>query len=125
MMTDYAPPRRLRILVAEDEALFRSMLTDILTDLGHDVVEVANGAEALKCLATEAVELVLTDLDMPFANGWDVIDAAKARHPDLPVFLVTAWGAKVSPGEGRRRPDAVLPKPLSVPCLENAIARLP
>ena len=116
--------RRLRVLVAEDEAPIRTMLTEILTELGHDVAVAADGAAALKYLATEAVELVLTDLDMPGVNGWDVIDGAKARNPELPVLLVTGWGLHARAAEGRQHQDAVVSKPVSFLCLEKAIARI-
>jgi CheY-like chemotaxis protein len=126
VVDDYSdgPARGLRVLVADDEAPIRKMLTEILTELGHDVVVVASGADALQCLATEVVELVLTDLDMPGVNGWDVIDGAKARNPNLPVLLVTGWGHDACASEGRKRPDAVVPKPVNVVCLEKAIARI-
>jgi signal transduction histidine kinase len=102
-----------RILVVDDDAPVRRTLAGLLRASGQDVFEAASGAEALTCLATTPVDLVLTDLGMPEVTGWDVARAAKVRCPHLPVVLLTGWGDQVAteapPGVAV---DRVLPKPV-------------
>jgi signal transduction histidine kinase len=116
---------RRRILVVDDDAPVRHTLASLLRASGQEVVEADSGAEALRWLETTAVDLVLTDLGMPDVTGWDVARAAKARHPDLPVVLLTGWGDQVGteapPGV---RVDRVLTKPVPRSAVLAVIAEL-
>ena len=84
--------RRVRVLVIDDEPEVRSVLADMLAEAGHEVVQATDGAEALRYLAAEDVDVLLTDLSMPGLSGWDVAEAFRARFPDAPLGLVTGWG---------------------------------
>jgi CheY-like chemotaxis protein len=66
---------------------------------------------------------VFTDLSMPGLSGWQVARAVKSRAPEVPVFLVTGFGAEVSSDELRAHGvDAVLAKPLRISELLGALA---
>lgn len=89
-----APPegrgrRNLRILVAEDNALARRLLRELLEAEGHAVRAVPTGAEAVKGLAEEGFDLVLMDCRMPVMDGFEAaeairrMDGAAARVPIL------------------------------------------
>src|SRR5688572_14501665 len=80
-----------KILVADDEQNLRRVLTALLRREGHDVVQAANGVEAIDRLAE--VDLVITDLRMPGADGMEVLRTASAKHPHLPVIMITAYGS--------------------------------
>jgi DNA-binding NtrC family response regulator len=80
------------ILVADDDLRMRELLAEIVAGAGQGVTLAADGAEALKLLAENEFDLVLTDLKMPGAGGIDVLDAAKIQDADRPVILVTAHG---------------------------------
>jgi signal transduction histidine kinase/ActR/RegA family two-component response regulator len=116
----------LVILAVDDSAEARDLLEDILQALGHRVVTAANGREALACLDGGLVpDLVLTDLGMPGLNGWQVARGVKARHPRLPVVLLTGWGEEPPRlADHRDCIDAVLPKPFDQRSLRNVLARL-
>jgi CheY-like chemotaxis protein len=60
---------------------------------------------------------------MPGMNGWDVARSVHARHPDLPVILITGWGREISATQMREHGiAAVLPKPVEGPALRQALA---
>jgi DNA-binding NtrC family response regulator len=81
------------ILLVEDEANMRRVLSALLSRDGHEIVEVANGALALERLeAGPAVDAVLTDLRMPQLNGLELLAEIRERWTELPVVLLTAHG---------------------------------
>jgi CheY-like chemotaxis protein len=114
-----------RILVVDDDAAVRRTLVALLRASGQEVLEADSGAVALGWLETTHVDLVITDLGMPDITGWDVARAAKARHPDLPVVLLTGWGDQVE-GEAPAsvRVDRVLTKPVPRSAVLAVIAEL-
>jgi CheY-like chemotaxis protein len=80
------------ILVVDDEPAIREVLLETLTDAGYKVTAASGGREAIQKLAIVNYDLALTDLGMPEVTGWDVVEAARARRPDMLVGLVTGWG---------------------------------
>jgi two-component system response regulator GlrR len=107
--------RHARILVVEDEPVFRRPLCAVLVAAGFDVrsVESAEAAEAL--LAREAVDVVLSDVGLPRMDGATLA----SRHPDTPFVLMTGSpppesSASAATPAGVR---ACLVKPLDVPRL--------
>ena len=80
-----------KILVADDEQNLRRVLVALLRRDGHDVVQAANGLEAIERLAD--VDVVITDLRMPGADGMDVLRSASKSHPHVPVIMITAYGS--------------------------------
>jgi len=68
------PPRKPLILVVEDHDAARTALARLLSSTGYDVVEAANGSEALAQLATgPRPDLILLDLMMPVMDGWEFL----------------------------------------------------
>jgi DNA-binding NtrC family response regulator len=83
---------RARILVADDEPNLRRVLLAILQREGYDVLQAADGAEALERL-DDSVDVVITDLKMPKIDGMEVLRQAGARMPSTPVIMITAFGS--------------------------------
>ncbi|PKN55641.1 MAG: DNA-binding response regulator [Deltaproteobacteria bacterium HGW-Deltaproteobacteria-14] len=88
---------RPRVLVAEDDASMRRILEFNLVEEGFEVHLVERGDDALALLTAGGdgpppFDLVLTDVKMPGADGLTVLRAAKGRHPDVQVILITAFG---------------------------------
>lgn len=101
-----------RVLVIDDEENIRDILTDILETGDHEVVTAEDGPEGLKRLDEMAFDLVFTDLGLPGMSGYEVAAAIKARFPNLPVGLVTGWGASLDTEKAQRNGvDLVLSKP--------------
>jgi DNA-binding NtrC family response regulator len=80
-----------KILVADDEQNLRRVLAAMLRREGHDVVQAASGLEAIDRLAD--VDVVITDLRMPGADGMEVLRTASKNHPHVPVIMITAYGS--------------------------------
>src|ERR1700733_7891042 len=78
-------------LVADDEQNLRRVLAAMLRRDGHEVVQAANGQEAIERLAD--VDVVITDLRMPGADGMEVLRTASKNHPHVPVIMITAYGS--------------------------------
>lgn len=80
------------VLVADDDPDICFLLELHLTKSGHDVVAVANGAQALEKYAEHDFDVAILDVSMPDKSGLDVIREVRAgaRHPDLPIVLLTA-----------------------------------
>jgi len=78
------------ILVAEDEALTRHSVAAVLQKEGYRVYEAADGNAALKILEEVGVDLVLSDLGMPGADGLEVLKKVRDAYPQTKVMLMTA-----------------------------------
>jgi DNA-binding NtrC family response regulator len=80
------------ILVVDDERNQREILGSILKSEGYAPLLAGSGAEALRALEREPVDLVLTDLVMPGMTGEELIDAVHSRNPGVPILLTSAYG---------------------------------
>jgi DNA-binding NtrC family response regulator len=81
------------ILLVEDKESLRRVLRLTLEAAGYSVNEAEDARVAAQALAREPYRLVLTDLRMPHGSGLDILRAARATDPDLPVILMTAYGS--------------------------------
>ena len=83
---------RRRILIAEDEAAIRSAVAEYLQSEGFDVVEVANGVEALEAARQTPVDLLLVDLAMPVMSGAELVQTWIGDESlcSIPVILISA-----------------------------------
>ena len=80
-----------RILIAEDEAPIANLVKTALSDAGYACVWAADGNAAADLLETTPFDLVLLDIMLPKANGYEVLDYCKAL--DVPVIFLTAKGS--------------------------------
>jgi DNA-binding NtrC family response regulator len=83
---------RDKILVIDDEPNLRKILDATLSREGYEVLSFESFDSAKLSLNTEAVDVVITDLQMPGASGMDVLNYCKQYAPDLPVVMITAFG---------------------------------
>ncbi len=81
------------ILLVEDKDSLREMLRLTLETAGYTVNEAADARQAAQEINRQPHKLVLTDLRMPHGSGLDVLRAAKAADPDVPVVVMTAFGS--------------------------------
>src|ERR1044071_3720111 len=81
------------ILLVEDKESLRHVLRLTLENAGYTVTESADARAAINEISTTRYRLVLTDLRMPNGSGLDVLRAARASDPDVPVVLMTAYGS--------------------------------
>jgi CheY-like chemotaxis protein len=104
-----------RVLIVDDHPLVLGLVSHLLRHADYVVEAADGGPEGIRQLRSTPPDLVLTDLCMPEASGWDVARAAKALQPPVPVILMTGSGEAVNESpEGRALVEAVLLKPFGV-----------
>ena len=116
------PARALRILLVDDHAGVRATTAAMLEDLGHTVIQAADGPEILGRLEKDKTgDLIITDYAMPLVSGTDVIVRARKIRPGMPAILITGYADVKSIA---RRPEnvQVLAKPFTPEQLRVAIA---
>jgi response regulator NasT len=119
-------PKRIRILVAEDEALIRMDLVEMLGEAGYEVVaEAADGAQAIELAQIHKPDLAILDVKMPVLDG---ISAAEKIITIAPVLMLTAFSQRELVERARDAGVmAYVVKPFSigdlVPAIEIAISR--
>jgi len=116
-------PAENRILVVDDDASVREMLTRVLAGEGYLVWAAANGTAALEIAATTKIDLVLLDLNLPGKSGWDAFEKLTAENPMLAVIIITARANQLLTALGAGV-GALLEKPLDFPKLLQTISRL-
>lgn len=80
------------ILIVDDEKNYPLILSAVLQEEGYEALTADSGHEALAILERSDVDLVLTDMKMPSMDGIELLEHIKARDPDLPVIMMTAYG---------------------------------
>jgi two-component system, response regulator FlrC len=80
------------VLVVEDDAALREALVDTLRAAGLAALAAADAPAALQLLQSEEIALVISDVQMPGPNGYQLLASIKRLRPDLPVVLMTAYG---------------------------------
>ena len=114
-----------RILVVDDEAAQRELISGYLKKQGYEVFAAANGEQALKHFRQEPVELILTDQRMPTLSGLDLLKAARAINPETNVIVMTAYGNIETAVEAMKEGAAdYLTKPLNLDELSHRIERI-
>jgi len=125
-----AVPRRLRLLVVDDDPLLLKSLRDILEADGHVVTTSNDGPSGIAAFNAaqqrgESFAAVVTDLGMPYMDGRKVAAAIKDAAHDAPVILLTGWGQRlVSDEEIPPHVDRVLSKPPKIRELREALSQL-
>src|SRR5437764_5431859 len=91
------PPRvrKLRILVVDDEAPLREILSEMLEHQGHEVRLAGSGHEALELFDAEKFDAVFTDIGMPGMNGLELSRSINERDSRVPIAVITGWGNEV------------------------------
>ncbi|MFH2006139.1 MAG: sigma-54 dependent transcriptional regulator [bacterium] len=116
------------ILIAEDDAGMRDLLTQILAEDGYRVVAVEDGQQAVLRLKREEPRALLTDLKMPRMDGMELLRWVVRERPGLPVVVLTAFGSVPGAVEAMRLGAFdFLSKPLPTPghlrqVMERALA---
>ncbi len=113
---------RYRILVVDDEEIARNNLEHVLTRENYLVRVAANGEDALRLLAEEPFDAVVTDIRMEKVDGLAVLEGAKAINPEIVVIMVTGYATMPTAVQAMRKGSYhVLAKPLKLDELRTTI----
>jgi signal transduction histidine kinase len=112
------------ILIVDDEAGIRTVLTISLADMGHHVCCAETGDQALEILADARPSIVLTDIKMPGMDGVSLLREIKRTYPDVEVIMMTGHGdMNLAVKSLKYRATDFITKPISAEALEIAIER--
>jgi DNA-binding NtrC family response regulator len=115
----------IRILVVDDEASQRELVSGYLKKQGFEVFTAAGGESALELFRQAPMELILTDQRMPGLSGLDLLKAAREINPETQVIVMTAYGSVETAVEAMRDGAAdYVAKPLNLDELRQKIQRI-
>jgi PleD family two-component response regulator len=85
-----------RILLIDDEVWIREFLSEVLQDEGYEIEAIGDNAESLERIDHGPYDLIITDINMPHVNGFQVLKRAKAQSYRPEVLLITGQGSTES-----------------------------
>ncbi|WP_050785866.1 response regulator [Pedosphaera parvula] len=114
---------KAKVLLVDDDISVRESLGRALESENYEVVQAANGQEALERFSEQQIDVVLLDVNMPVINGWDALDRMQEINPFLPTVIITA-----RPNQYERAAAAgavaLMEKPLALPVLIGLLNHL-
>jgi CheY-like chemotaxis protein len=114
------------VLVVEDDAAVRLIITDVLEELGYRHLEAPDGITALPILqSAQRVDLLVTDVGLPKMNGRQLAEMARAARPALKVLFVTGYAEKAAVRHGFLEPGMeMLMKPFTLDSLATKVREM-
>ncbi len=111
------------VLVVEDEAVVRTLIVEVLHDLGYRALEAADGPAGLRLLQSdERIDLLVTDVGLPGMNGRQLADQARVARRDLKILFITGYAETAAMASGFLEPGmALLTKPFTTEALMGRI----
>jgi len=117
--------RKMRILIVDDAAVVRDVLSDYLSGDGHSTAAACDGREALEVFKKEKFDFVITDRAMPEMNGDQLAVAVKKISPATPVVMLTGFGELMkAKGERPEGVDHLLSKPITLELCRETLAKV-
>ncbi len=118
------PAGRPRVLVADDEASVRDLLSKTLALAEYEVDVVPDGRSAVDRLRVLPYDLLITDLKMPGVDGLSVIREARSLKADIPIIIITGFSTEASAIEAvNLGVSGYLTKPFRIPRVLSVAAR--
>ena len=99
-------------MVVEDNPNARQLLSYMLSNVGHRIIETDDGDEAVRLLDTQRFDLIITDLALPNTTGFGIIAHAHAKWPRLPIILITGYLSKTAAEQVLNEYVEYIPKPI-------------
>lgn len=115
-----------KIIVVDDSRILRTILTNNLTEAGHEIIgEAANGQELLDMLDTVTPDLITLDITMPVMDGIEALKIIKDKYPDISIVMVSAAGQKDKVMESLKAgANDFLQKPFEPDDVKHVVAKL-
>ena len=112
-----------RLFVVDDDPSVRESLKKVLAEAGYEVLSAGDGAEAQAMFDERPIDLLILDVNLPTRDGWDVLEDVTAKHPFLPIVMITGvyhqLDTTMIPGV-----RVFLKKPLEPPQLLSTVERV-
>ena len=117
------PSPTIRVLVVEDYAVLRRLVSQVLESTGYTVVEATDGEQGIECFRehSDEIDLILTDVVMPTLSGTEMVRKVLEVNPSMRIIFMTGTcaNAGLRNMEGKNFP--VLEKPFTVQQLTNTV----
>ena len=112
-----------KILIVDDHLNTRLWIDHILTEQGHEVIQAEDGRSACAKVLSEKPDLILLDVTMPVADGFQVLEALKefSGTTDIPVIMLTARAKHEDVMQGMRWAADYLTKPVTPDDLRTSV----
>lgn len=126
-MPTYPKPSepRGRVLVVDDDAAIRMLLTEFLEQQNFEVCARSDGSTALATFHAEHFDLILVDFQMPGITGLEMATAVRKTDPHIPIALITGTAVVIEPqAMAQGGISRVFPKPFSLDELSSWIGSL-
>ena len=111
------------ILLVEDEERYREHIARVLTNAGYEVLQSADGLQALSTLEESNIDLVISDILMPNLNGYALVARVRAKWPKMPVILTTGYLSEDAAKSMMNGSVDFIPKPINTETLLDMIQR--
>jgi CheY-like chemotaxis protein len=115
------------VLVVDDEAAVRMLVSETLEDLGYAAIEAAESKAALRVLESDAhIDLLITDVGLPGLNGRQIADAARLLRPRLKVLFMTGYAHNAAVGNSDALDEGmkIITKPFALDALAKKIREM-
>jgi CheY-like chemotaxis protein len=113
------------VLVAEDDKLIRGIFVEIARGHGFDVIEACDGQRALELLDSQRIDMIITDMKMPLLSGFELLQAVKAAHPEIPLTVITGFNSEYGEEEAMTAgADRYITKPFKVADVASALEQM-
>jgi PAS domain S-box-containing protein len=114
------------VLVVEDEPVVRTIIVEVLADLGFQIIEADDGPSGLAILqSSRTIDLLVTDIGLPGLNGRQVAEAARLIRPTLKILFMTGYADSTVLSDGFLAPGMeMITKPFGIAALATRIRHL-
>ncbi len=113
------------ILVVEDEPVVRSLVVEVLNELGYETLEAGEASEALCITESEQrIDLLISDVGLPGMNGRQLADIARQQRPGLKVLFATGYAESFAANNFLGPDMAVLTKPFAIDVFASKVGEM-
>jgi len=104
--------------------MVRAVVAETLHDAGYTVQEACDGVDALQTLEAGSIDLLITDIQMPRMNGYQLAETVMARWPNLKIMLMTGYAREGVPAGIASAGLTTLKKPFDLDRLPGLVSEL-
>jgi two-component system response regulator PilR (NtrC family) len=111
-----------QILIVDDSHDLTHVIADFLSMYGYQVHTARDGYDALECMQSHQIQVVVSDIHMPHMDGFTLMGEIKTKYPDVPIVLITGFSVSEAQKMAfERGANAFVAKPFKLKELKRVI----